>query len=156
MILTSLALVNNENLPAAWSIEYGGPVLIASSAVERLVRSKKNVKLELGEPRCGPVVKKLVLLHDFSGGCFSVIGNHPNLGCPDIKLAKPIHDRRVRNNDQSRESTMLECDASEECHDLHRLALQGPSINIHPKSNLIHIQGPVKYRPLLAVTHADG
>lgn len=156
MMLTSLALINDENLPTAWRIEDGRPRLIASSVVECLVGGDKNVKLELGETRCSLVMKDFVSLHDFPGGCFSVIRNRANLGCPGFKLANPIHDRRVGNNDQSRETAMLECDASEECHDLHRLALQRSSIDIHPKSNLIHIQGPVKYRPRSAARYADG
>ena len=154
IMLTSLALINDENLPTAWPIEDGGPALITSS-VERLVRGKKNVKLELGESRYSLVVKEFVSPHDFPGGQLSVIRNHANLGCPGLKLASPIHNCRVGNNDQGRESAMLECDASEQCHDLYRLALQGSSIKIHSRSDLIHIQGPVKCRPQLAARYAD-
>ena len=112
-MLTSLALINDKNLPTAWPIEDGGPVLITSSVVERLVRGEKNVKLELGETRSGFAMKYFVLLHDFSGSCFSEIWHCANLGCPSLKLANPIHDCRVRNNDQSRESAMLECNSPE-------------------------------------------
>lgn len=97
-MLTPLALINHKNFPTAWPIENGGPLPIASSVVERLVRGEKNVKLELGETRCSFVVKDFVLLHDFPGSCFSEIWHRANLGCPSLKLANPIHDCRVRNN----------------------------------------------------------
>ena len=92
IMLTPLALINDQNFPTAWPIEDGGPVLITSSVVERLVRSEKNVKLELGETSHGSVMKDFVSLHDFPRSCLSIIWNCANLGCPGLKLANPIHD----------------------------------------------------------------
>lgn len=112
-MLTSLALINDKDLPTTWPVEDGGPVLIVSSVVERLVRGEKNVKLELGETRCSLVMKDFVSLHDFPGSCISVQWNGADLGCPNLKLANPIHDCRVGNNDQSRESAVLKCNAPE-------------------------------------------
>lgn len=98
-MLTPLALINDQNFPTAWPIEDGGPLLITSSVVERLVRGDKDVKLELGETRSGFAMKDFVLLHDSSGSCISEIWHCANLGCPSLKLANPIHDCRVGNND---------------------------------------------------------
>ena len=112
-MLTSLALINDKNLPTAWPIEDGGPVLITSSVVERLVRGKKNMKFELGESRCSFAMKDFVSLHDLPGSRFSEIWHRANLRCPGLKLANPVHDCRVRNHNQSRESAVLECNTPE-------------------------------------------
>ena len=98
-MLTPLALINDKNFPTARPIEDGGPRLITSSVVERFVRGDKNMKLELGETRSSFAMKDFVLPHDFSGSCFSEIWHCANLGCPSLKLANPIHNCRIGNND---------------------------------------------------------